>query len=378
MSPARRHSRTRKPSPLIGVGSAAALLLLGPLAYGDPSPRRQLTFVGETMGTTYAVKVVSSRPGGPRQRQIRQAVLAALEQVDSRMSTYRPSSELSRFNRWQETTPFEVSGPTFEAFRLALEASEVSGGAFDVTVGPLVEAWGFGPGGRRSRQPSEDDIRELLAVTGYRSLELDASAQTIRKKIPEIYCDLSGVAKGYGVDRVATALDGLGAAHYMIEVGGEIRTRGRNLEGRAWQLAIESPTAAGAIHRVVPVSGAALATSGDYRNQYDLEGLRVSHTIDPRVGRPVEHSLASVSVVHSRCALADAFATALMVLGPDEGWRLAVRENLAALFLIRDSETGLVEKMSPAFDELYSEDGPRERAGAESASRSLEKGRGDV
>ncbi len=356
----------------------AVLLLLGPPAYGDPLPSRQLTFTGETMGTTYTVKVVSSRPGETRQREISQAVLAALEQVDSKMSTYRPNSELSRFNRWRETTPFRVSGPTFEAFRLALEASEASGGAFDITVGPLVEAWGFGPGGRRLQRPSDEGIRKLLGMTGYRSLELDASAQTIRKKKPELQCDLSGVAKGYGVDRVATALDGLGAAHYMIEVGGELRTRGRNLEGRAWQLAIESPTAARAIHRVVPISGAALATSGDYRNHYDLEGLPVSHTIDPRMGRPVEHSLASVSVVHSRCALADAFATALMVLGPDEGWRLAVRENLAVLFLIRDKETGLVERMSPAFDELYSEDGLRELAGAGSESRSLEKGRGDV
>ena len=355
-----------------------SLLLLGPLANGEAAPRRQLTFAGETMGTTYTVKVVSSRPQDPRQQEIRQAVVAALEQVDSRMSTYISDSELSRFNRWRETTPFPVSGPTFEAFRLALEASEVSACAFDITVGPLVETWGFGPGGRRLQQPSDAEIRELLGVTGYRRLELDLSAQTIRKTLPEIYCDLSGVAKGYGVDRVAAALDELGATHYMIEVGGEIRTRGRNLEGRAWQLAIESPTATRAVHRVVPVSGAALATSGDYRNHYDLEGQRVSHTIDPRVGRPVEHSLASVSVVHSQCALADAFATALMVLGPDEGWQLAVRENLAVLFLIRDSEAGLIERMSPAFDDLYSDERLRERAANGSDSRSLEKGRGDV
>ncbi|MCP4203223.1 MAG: FAD:protein FMN transferase [bacterium] len=293
MSPTSRTPRTGRPTLLAVPLLVGSLLLLGPAAWGDPSPRRQLTFAGEI--------------------------------------------------------------PTFEAFQLALEASEVSGGAFDVTVGPLVEAWGFGPGGRRSRQPSEEELRELLGATGYRGLELDASAQTIRKKLPEIYCDLSGVAKGYGVDRVAAALDRLRADRYMIEVGGEIRTRGRNLEGRAWQLAIESPTAARAVHRVVSLSGAALATSGDYRNHHDLEGSRVSHTIDPRVGRPVEHSLASVSVVHSQCALADAFATALMVLGPDQGWRLAVRENLATLFLIRDSEAGLVEKMTPAFDELYSE-----------------------
>ena len=367
----------------ICLSLVGGLLVLGPLvlgrsAYGDPSPPRQLTFEGETMGTTFTVKVVSSRAFGSRQQEIRQAVVSALEQVDSRMSTYRSSSELSRFNRFKETTPFWVSRPTFEAFQLALEASEVSGGAFDITVGPLVEAWGFGPGGRRSRQPSAEDLRQLLSVTDYRLLELDESAQTIRKKLPEIYCDLSGVAKGYGVDRVAAALDEFGAAHYMIEVGGEIRTRGRNLESRAWQLAIESPTATRAIHRVVPVSGAALATSGDYRNHYDLEGLRVSHTIDPRRGRPVEHSLAAVSVVHSRCALADAFATALMVLGPDEGWQLALRENLAVLFLIRDSEAGVVERMSPAFADLYSEDRLPERTGAGSEPRSSKKGRGEV
>ena len=333
-------------------------------ASGVEAQPRQLVFEGATMGTTFTVKVISSGPDEPAESDVRRVVSEALEEVDALMSTWQPDSELSRFNRWNETTFFQLSEPVFEAFRLALDASERSGGAFDITVGPLVDAWGFGPDGRSSTPPTDETVRGLLGATGYRHLELDGTTRAVRKTRPDIHCDLSGVAKGYGVDRAAEALDRLGIESYMVEVGGEIRTRGSNLRDQPWQLAIQNPVGTPAIHRIVAISDASLATSGDYRNHYDLEGRRVSHTIDPRVGRPIEHALTSVSVVHPQCALADAFATALMVLGPEEGWELAVREELAALFLIRTADGDLVERMSPAFASQYS---PEERR-AEGAS----------
>jgi len=366
---------------------SSSIPLFGLSAFASPLQPEQLVLHGTTMGTTFTAKVISSGLTEARAKQLREAVLETVERIDAKMSTYRPDSELSRFNRWSETTPFAVSDETFEVFQLALEASEWSGGTFDITVGPLVNAWGFGPEGRSPRRPTAATLRALLDSSGYRHLELDPTARTIRKELPEIYCDLSGVAKGYAVDRVAERLDEMGITAYMVEIGGEIRARGHNLDDRAWQLAIERPieTMLG-IHRVVPISGASLATSGDYRHHYELDGKRVSHTIDPRIGRPVEHSLASVSVIHRHCALADAFATALMVLGPEEGLQLAVREGLAVLFLIRIGEAGLIEKMSPAFRRLYLEGGSADSVGAGRASvltparptrmnrRSLEKG----
>jgi len=287
-------------------------------------------------------------------RHVMPAIQAQLDLVDERMSTYRPDSELSRFNQSTETTPFRISPETLEVFRIAQAVSEASGGAFDVTVGPLVNAWGFGPEEGRQEGPSEAELAALRERVGYRNLEIDEAALTIRKALPDIYCDLGAVAKGYAVDRVAQALDRLEIHNYMVEVGGEIRTRGSKA-GEPWRIGIEEPvTGRRAIRKVLkmPVAGLAMATSGDYRNYIEIGGVRLSHTIDPRTSRPIAHGLASASVLHDTCAMADAYATALMVLGPEKGYTLAVEHGLAALFIIREAPDRFAEKATPAFKQL--------------------------
>jgi thiamine biosynthesis lipoprotein len=285
-------------------------------------------------------------------------IQATLDLVESKMSHYQPGSELSRFNRSRATEPFPVSSETFEVVQHAFRLSEVTGGALDVTVGPLVNAWGFGPVEPQSLPPDAGLLARLRDHMGYTKLELDQAASTIRKRDPELECDLSAVAKGYGVDRVAAALGAEGLMRFMVEVGGEIVATGLNQQGGPWRIAIERPAMDGGVQRVVPLSGHAMATSGDYRNVREVDGRLFSHTIDPRTGRPVEHQLASVSVIAELCVVADGLATALGVLGPDEGYALAVEQGWAALFLIRDDTGAISERATPAFETLAGADPP--------------------
>jgi len=306
------------------------------------------------MGTTFTVKVVGGVLSEERQQEILELIESELEGINQKMSHYLEDSELSRFNRHREPTPFPVSAETFEVFRHARELSALSGGAFDITVGALVNAWGFGPVEREiERPPSEEEIALLLQQVGYTEVELDPMGRTLKKSSPMIFCDLSAIAKGYAVDRVAEALEGEGITDYMVEVGGEVRTKGVNDGGVSWRIGIERPVSdSRVLQQVIPLSGWAMATSGDYRNFYEVDGVRVSHTIDPRTGLPLTHRLASVSVVEELAVRADGLATALMVLGPDEGYSLAVDHGLAALFLIHDEGGGFRERASPAFQRL--------------------------
>lgn len=318
----------------------------------DAAPRHLHTFRGATMGTYYAVKIAAEEALPPERIEALEAVIEAeLADVNGKMSTYLPDSELSRFNRHRETTPFDVSAETFEVVAEALEVGRLAGGALDVTVGPLVNAWGFGAEAPPARL-GDAEIAGLLERVGPDKLELDAEGRRLRKLHPELYVDLSSIAKGYGVDRVFEALRAEGPGDLWVEIGGEVRAAGSNAEGRAWRLGIERPQfEPGALQRIVPLCDAAVATSGDYRNYRERDGARFSHIIDPRTGWPIRHRLASVSVVDPRCARADALATALMVLGPEDGFELAVREGLAALFLVRDGD-GFSERLTPAFEAL--------------------------
>ncbi len=341
------------------VNPRHALPLAGLLAWGlgcTPPPasdeRPLHLFEGSTMGTYYRVQVVAD----DLDREGRQALAAAIEEelegVNGRMSTYLPDSELSRFNRHRATTPFELSPSTFEVFAAAMAASRRTGGAFDVTVGPLVDAWGFGPGVGEPPELDQAAVRQVLDRIGFEKLELDAASRTARKTRADLSCDLSGIAKGYAVDRVAERLAELGAADVWVEVGGEVRAAGTNARGQTWRLGIERPQLLpGELQRIVPLADLAVATSGDYRNYREIGGERFSHLIDPRAGWPIRHRLASVSVFHPRCMVADALATALMVMGAEEGYQLALAENLPVFFLVRDGD-GFVERGTPAFWEL--------------------------
>jgi thiamine biosynthesis lipoprotein len=231
---------------------------------------------------------------------------------------------------------------------MAQAMSRRSGGAFDVTVAPLVGAWGFGAGA--SARGALPGIDELAAPVGWWQLTVDTRAGHVRKSIAGLQVDLSGIAKGHAVDSAALALEALGVARYMVEAGGEIRTRGRNAEGRPWQIAVERPDAwPQQVHRIVPLQGLAMATSGDYRNFWEVDGRRYCHEIDPRARAPIANRVASVSVVHEECMFADAMATALIVLGLERGLALAREQRLAALFIVREPGGALRDVASPAF-----------------------------
>lgn len=312
---------------------------------------------GATMGTSFSVKLVAP-PDDVDREKLQQDIRRTLERIEDLMSTYRAESELSAFNANLSTDWFGVSAELCAAIEQALSVCELTGGAFDVTIAPLVNLWGFGPGGTISTPPSGDRVTEALTLVGHSSLETRCATPALRKRHPGIVLDLSGWAKGYAVDELADLLDERTLTNYLVEIGGELRLRGHNAGGEAWSIAIERPVAgARGVQTVVRLTDAAVATSGDYRNFFERDGVRYSHTIDPRTGRPVEHELASVTVIDESAAFADGMATGLLVLGPDAGLELATGGNLAAYFLVR-AEDGFEERMTPAFRAAAGLDGP--------------------
>jgi thiamine biosynthesis lipoprotein len=340
--------------------TAIAVLILGCLfavAYLRQTDRatgpEEVLFAGPTMGTTYSVKLVSGPLAPDAREEIGQAIATTLEGVNQSMSTYLVDSELSRFNR-HGIDPFPASPELLEVMAEAQRVSRLSGGAFDITVAPLVDAWGFGPT-PRTEPPGDGQIAELLAGVGYEGIRVDLQSGTLQKTRPELSGDLSGIAKGYAVDRVARALEALGHGDYAVEVGGEVRARGRNAAGRGWQVGVERPEAGRrALQEVISLIDAALASSGEYRNFYERDGARISHTIDPRTGRPVSHEPMAVTVLDSACMTADAWATALNVLGPVEGFELAESLGLAALFIVASPDGDFRALRTTAFSALDS------------------------
>ena len=310
---------------------------------------QERVFNGETQGTTYTVRIVAPHISPDDAQNTDNAIRATLDLIDRLMSTYRPDSQISLFNKSHSTDPFPVAPELVEILETARHVSDSSNGAFDVTVAPLVRAWGFGPDGLPEPPPS-DELARLRDLVGYRRLEIDPAQNTIRKTRPEITVDLNGIAQGYTVDKLALALDTLEFQNYMIEIGGEVKARGHNARGIPWQIGVERPVAgAREIQLVLPISNTAVSTSGDYRKYRETGGVRISHTIDPHTGRPIEHKLASVTVVNPSCTIADAFCTAIMVLGPEDGYQLALQENLAALMLIHNGPENFTERQTPQF-----------------------------
>jgi thiamine biosynthesis lipoprotein len=310
-------------------------------------------FAGETQGTTYSIKV-AARLSTEQRHAVETAIRKRLDEIDRTFSLYREDSELARFNRQQTTDPVPLSPMLLEVFKIAQRISEETDGAYDCTVGPLVAAWGFGPAPRVGRQtPADTEIAGLLPKVGYRKIVLDAPAQTARKTAPDLSCDLNGIAQGYSVDRLAEDIAALGYSNYLVEIGGEIRAHGVVADGRCWRTGIENPMdGAKTYQRIIELNDMSLTTAGDYRNFMDKDGLRLSHIIDPRTGRPVDHNLAAVSVLHAQCVMADGYDTALMVLGPEKGYEFAVRKGLAVVFTAHDPKQGFATKTTPAFDAM--------------------------
>ncbi|MCP8686877.1 FAD:protein FMN transferase [Marinobacterium sp. OS208] len=315
--------------------------------------RRVLSVSGATMGTTYTVKWVSAESGDESVERLGARLQQSLLDVNQSMSTYIKDSELSRFNQAGAGYGTEVSAGLFEVLQLAQSISESTQGAFDVTVGPLVNLWGFGPDGRVTHAPEQSQIDRARQRVGYQYLQLDAP--TLRAtKTADLYVDLSAIAKGYGVDELARVMEHEGIDSYLVEIGGELRARGLKPDGNSWRIAIESPVDAGReVQRVITVHETGVATSGDYRNYFEEGGLRFSHTLDPLTGRPITHQLASVTVLRPTCAEADALATALTVMGDERGYQYAVDNQIAAFFIVK-SGAGFVEHMTPQFEQYLS------------------------
>ena len=323
----------------------AATLILGSCG-GEPDT---LELRGQTMGTSYSVRiVVPADASAVTLELLPQRVAARLEHLENVFSTYRPDSEVSRFNAHPGQEWFGVSPEFLDVLEQAVTVSQLTDGAFDATIGPLVELWGFGAGDAPRRIPDREVLEQLLSDAGFEHLQFRDSPPTVRRTRPGVQLDFSAIAKGYAVDRVWDLLSEAGLAAYLVDVGGEVRTRGRRADGRDWSIGVENPDGAG-VAEAVPLRNAAIATSGDYRNFFEYEGRRYSHVLDPRTGWPVSHELTAVSVISTTTVMADAFATALLVLGPETGLELAEREQIAARLAVRSAD-GLTVLRTPAFE----------------------------
>lgn len=318
------------------------------LVVGCEQFQEPLRLMGATMGTTYHITLSPPPDFDLDGRALQSDVDQLLVELNEKLSTYLPNSELSLFNRSDVNFWMPTSTEMWEVTSFSSEVYDLSDGAFDPTVGPLVRLWGFGADGRAATTPSDVDIATLLTVQGMNQIEQDHVGKRLRRLV-DVELDYSGIAKGYAVDRVAQLLELSGVSDYMVEIGGEIRVRGHSPRGDLWRLAIERPDGGlGNSFKALSFTDAAVATSGDYRNYYEVDGKRVSHTLNPQTGRPITHQGLSVTVIHPYAAAADAWATALNVLGPTEGYRLASELGLAAFFIIA-GEDGLESRFTQAF-----------------------------
>jgi len=315
-----------------------AILLPGISSCDFRSPPEIHRFAGQTMGTTYHVSTVGL-PAGMDYEQVEQVVDGSLQEINRLMSTYTEESEVSRFGRLAPEQWFELSVHTYSVIKASQRLSQYSGGAFDITVGPVVSLWGFGPQYTLDKVPSQLQIDQAKALTGFEYLQVDLEAYRIKKARP-LRVDLSAIAKGYAVDEVVRALKRHGLDAGLVEVGGEVRGFGRKPNDKAWKIAIERPVEGlRAIDKTVLLLDKAVATSGDYRNYFEQDGVRYSHTIDPVSGYPIRHKLASVSVIHDSAMYADGWATSLMVLGAEKGFQLAEEHGIAAYFIVRKGDS---------------------------------------
>lgn len=315
----------------------------------------QITLAGKTMGTTYSVKYIDNGQikNLPNSANIKAEMDNLLKIVNSEMSTYQKDSQISRFNQMKEANqPFEVSDDFIAVVKEAIVLNKITEQALDITVGPLVNLWGFGPTKRINKAPTAEQIAEKAKAVGIDKLEIKDNQ--LIKKDPDVYIDLSSIAKGFGVDKLAEYLEHLGVENYLVEIGGELRGKGKNIQGQAWRIAIEKPALeqGSATQIVVPLNNLAMATSGDYRNYFeDEQGNRFSHIIDPKQLRPISHNLASITVFASTTMAADGLSTGLFVLGTEKALEIAEKENIPVFIILKNGEN-FETKSSTAFEKL--------------------------
>jgi len=316
----------------------------------NPSKNMEVLLQGRTMGTTYNIKVVATKER-VIELNLQQQIDDALKQVNQEMSTYIPTSEISQFNQSITTESVEVSAGFSRVLEESIRLGKLSEGKLDVTVGPLVNLWGFGPEQRPEILPSEEILAATKMRVGLQNLVLEGNL--LSKKVPNLYVDLSTTAKGYGVDVIAELIETNGFTNYLVEIGGEMRLRGFKHTGELWAIAIEKPILdpsgeERAVQQVIIPKDNAVATSGDYRNYFEVEGRRFSHIIDPVTGKPINHNLVSVTVIHPSSMTADGLSTTLMVMGMEQGMAFAVKNDLAALFIAK-TENGFDEQFTVKF-----------------------------
>lgn len=345
------------------IKNMKALFLMGPLFFSlilsSCQQTKEVHLKGSTMGTHYNVKFFSEEHGN----ELKEDVDALLKEVNQQMSTYIKSSEISYFNEFNRLGWQKISPDFFGVTAYALELAKKTDGKYDPTIGPLVNLWGFGPKGER-KVPAQELVDKALLVVGHDKILLNKETFEIKKKVPGVYLDLSSLAKGYGVDKVGMLLESKGIKNYMVEIGGEVRTRGEKPKHEKWKIAIEAPNPevnGGPYQKVIELNQLSMATSGSYRNFFESEQKRYSHTIDTKTGKPVLHTLASVSVIDESCMKADAVATALMAMGPEDGYTYATQNAIAAYFVYgKDSQSGRIfaTKETQHFTELFSRKSP--------------------
>jgi len=329
------------------IALATPFLSLAGCSEGDTDDL--ISFEGATMGTTYSVKLVDL-PEKVDSNILARDISSLLESVNQRMSTYLPNSELSRFNNAKPESPMVISGDTLTVIGESERLHHLTKGAFDPTIGPLVDLWGFGPRSGKQEVPSPRKIRAAAETIGFSKIESDRTTSAVHKQALDTRLDLSGVAKGFAVDKVAEHLNAAGIKNYLVEVGGELRASGFGLSERPWRVGIEKPVPDyGAVQHMVHLGTEALATSGNYRIFFEQAGRRYSHIIDPKTSHPVEHDLASVSVIAATTLEADALSTSLLVLGPEAGMKLAEEHNIQAFFIVGGGDS-FDELASPAFN----------------------------
>jgi FAD:protein FMN transferase len=324
-----------------------AACLLGTLAGCDTRVPAVAELSGDTMGTQYNVRITPA-PAAAERARLGILITDRLEQINAAMSTYRDDSALSRFNAALHTDWVPVPAEVVMLVEMARSIGVQSDGVYDVTVGPLVNLWGFGRDGRRDTPPADAEIAAVLPAIGMDRLAARQDPPALRKTAPGLQVDLSSIAKGWAVDEIAGLLRDAGHAAFLVEIGGEIRAGANKPDGSPWRIAVETPvTDRREVRRVVPLTDMAMATSGDYRNFFEAGGQRHSHTLDPRTGQTVRHALASVTVFAPSCAEADAWATALLALGDRDAPAVAEAAGVEALFIVRRGEE-LVEFASDA------------------------------
>ena len=323
---------------------ALAIFLSG--CFDSSEQTTQIKLSGRTMGVAYHITYIDVAKGSEELAKSRQLTIdSLLRKVNKQMSTYDKSSELSLFNQSRSLAPFSVSPATVKVVNESIRLAELTEGKLDVTVGPLVNLWGFGPSMRPERLPDAQSLKKALSLVGIDKLSVQSN--TLVKSIPELYVDLSTTAKGFGVDVIADYLDKEKVADYLVEIGGEVRVKGRASSARDWIIAIEKPVSNHrAIQQLISPKNNGLATAGDYRQYFEENGKRFSHIIDPDSGMPIDHKLVSVTVIHPSCMTADGLSTAIMVMGPDKGLTFAKEKGLAAYLVI---------KTDSGFDTVYTE-----------------------